>query len=233
MHFLSRAAYGGLLILAATVANAQSPAPWVRVDFSLGCHACVAGMQATPVVGSFSYRSSLTGVLGVSDLISFDLAIRVTDNSVPASVNPTQTRSFDLEDLRVIASQVASDASIGFMHFTWDATQRAFVEGYAGPGWSNDGPGVLHLLAAARNDPSLSGFRIDRLPLAGSGVNQSVALYATVPGDVPGGRSFIQSYNALNVQVAAVPEPPALALALLGLGAFGWLSRHRHRPAHA
>jgi MYXO-CTERM domain-containing protein len=190
-------------------------------------------MQATPVVGSYSCRSALSGVLGLSDLISSDRAVRVTDNSAPGCANPSQARSFDLEDLRVFASQATGDASVGFMHFTRDATQKAFLESYAGPGWSNDGEGVLHMLAAARNDLALSGVRIDRLPLAGSGVNPSVALYATVPGDVQGGRSFIQSYNALNVQVAAGPEPPALALALLGLGAFGWLSPHRHRPAHA
>lgn len=203
----------------------------VRVDFSLACLGCAPQVQAVPVVGSFSYRASATGVLGLLDLTRFDLSLRVTDLSAPASVPATQSRQFDLADIQALASAASSQPSSGFFHFAWDATSRSFLEGHAGPGWTNDGAHVLHLLAAAVNTPVLDGFRIDRLPPAGGLVSQAVSLFVVVPGDVPSGRSYVQPYNNWTVQVTAVPEPSALAMTLVGFGL--WVASRRRPTRHS
>jgi PEP-CTERM motif len=189
--------------------------------------ACAPAMQAVPLVGSFSYASTLSGVIGLSDLRSFEVLLTVTDSSVPVSVNSTQSRQFDLADMRAFEADVMADPQAGFLHFAWDATQQAFVEGHAGPGWSNEGTHILHFLAGVTRVPAFEGFRVDRLPPQGSGLNQTVTLFTAVPGDVLTGRSFIQQYNQLSLQVSSVPEPSAYLLGGIGLGGLCWLARSR------
>lgn len=229
MSLLLRAATGAVFMAAAHAAASEPASPWTRVDFELACVGCSPAMQAIPLTGSFSYQSSLTGVIGLADLRSFNVSLLVTDNSVPVSVNPTQGGSFDLAAMRGFETAVSSNPLSGFMHFAWDATNRKFVEGYAGPGWSNEGSQTLHWLAGVNSTPALDGFRVDRLPAAGSGLSQSVTLFTAAPGDVATGRSFIQEFNAWSVTVTAVPEPSAYALGAAGLGLLMWLARGRRR----
>ena len=195
-----------------------------QVDFELSCATCPVSMQPVPVVGSFTYDSSQTGVLSLSNLLSFDISLLVTDTTTPIGISATQTRDYNLADMLGFAAAVAANPSSGYLHFSWDATSLEFIEGYAGPGWANEASGVLHLIAAAIDTPLYSGFRLDRTPVFGSSSTQTVTLFNTVPGNPASSRSFTQQYDELVVSVvsveaiSAVPEPASVCLALAGLG---------------